>query len=94
MEDIGYNRIIHCQKEFDYWIEFREIYVVKKYFRDSFPIFMKYIQDDKDIIFYTNIIYYIFECETEELMGYLEEKGFKHICYSKDDLPIMILHII
>lgn len=94
MEYIGCNQIIHCQKEFDYWIEFREIYVVKKYFRDSFPIFMKYIQDDKDIIFYSNIKNYIFECETEELILTLEKRGFKHICYSKDDLPIMILHII
>lgn len=94
--------IVNSRIELNYWLECKEAFVLQRWTRnisdqDLFPI-MIVLHLDKFI--HQEIKYYIIEYDhsfvslqdqsEEEMIKYIEEIGFVHICYSKDDLPIFI----
>jgi hypothetical protein len=94
-------RLIHSRKDLNYWLEYKEAFVLRRWFlripdEKLFPVMIIQQIDKDDQLDDTDIKYYLFELnniddkESESKMNFLESIGFFHICYSKDDLPIFI----
>jgi hypothetical protein len=94
-------RIIVSRKDLNYWLEYKEAFVLRRWFLripddKLFPVMIIQQIEKDDQLDNSDIKYYLLELddienkESESIMKYLESIGFFHICYSKDDLPIFI----
>jgi hypothetical protein len=89
---------IYTPEQFNRWVECKEAYVLKSYLikyqsylhnKNIIIIHDENITFDKSL--YKNKIFVICECESIERFEDLKQKGYIHICNSKDDIPIMLL---